>query len=91
MSKRNVLIIGGGAIGLCAAYYLRKSGASVELIEMAETGNGSSMHNAGYVCPSHFVPLANPAVLKMGLKWMLSPTSPLYIKPRVNPEFLAWL
>ena len=90
MSKPNVLIIGGGVIGLSSAYYLNKSGASVTVLEMGDVGNGSSMHNAGYVCPSHFIPLAAPGVFAQGLKWMFNPASPLYIKPRLDLDFLAW-
>lgn len=86
----NVLIIGGGAIGLCSAYYLQQAGAQVTVIDKGEFGHGSSWGNAGYVCPSHFVPLASPGIISQGLKWMLSPTSPFYIKPRLEWDFLSW-
>jgi D-amino-acid dehydrogenase len=86
----DVIIIGGGAIGLCSAYYLSKNGASVVVLDKGEMGHGSSLHNAGYVSPSHFVPLAAPGVFTQGLKWMFNPTSPLYIKPRLNLDFLVW-
>ncbi len=88
--KPDVLIIGGGAIGLCSAYYLTTRGASVVLLDKGEIGHGSSLHNAGYVSPSHFMPLAAPGVFKQGLKWMFNPRSPLYIKPRLNLDFLRW-
>lgn len=88
--KTNVIIIGGGAIGLCSAYYLHKAGASVTVIDKGEFGHGSSLHNAGYVCPSHFIPLASPGIISQGLKWMLSPTSPFYIKPRLDRDFISW-
>jgi D-amino-acid dehydrogenase len=88
--KTNVIIVGGGAIGLCSAYYLHKAGASVTVIDKGEFGHGSSLHNAGYVCPSHFIPLASPGIISQGLKWMLSPTSPFYVKPRLDWEFIAW-
>ncbi len=89
-SNSHVIIIGGGAIGLCSAYYLHKAGASVTMIEKGEFGHGSSLHNAGYVSPSHFIPLASPGIISQGLKWMLSPTSPFYIKPRFDPDFISW-
>jgi len=89
-SKPDVIIIGGGAIGLCSAYYLSRNGASVVVLDKGEMGHGSSLHNAGYVSPSHFVPLAAPGVFTQGLKWMFNRTSPLYIKPRLNLDFLWW-
>ncbi len=89
--KPNVLILGGGAIGLCSAYYLSERGASVVVVDKGEMGHGSSLHNAGYVSPSHFTPLAAPGVFTQGLRWMLNRRSPLYIKPRVNLDFLQWV
>jgi D-amino-acid dehydrogenase len=86
----HVVIIGGGAVGLCSAYYLREAGAEVTVIDKGELGHGSSQHNAGYVCPSHFIPLASPGIISQGLKWMLNPISPFYVKPRLNRDFLAW-
>ncbi len=88
--KSDVVIIGGGAIGLCSAYYLNKAGANVTVIDKGEFGHGSSLHNAGYVCPSHFIPLASPGIISQGLKWMLSPTSPFYVKPRLDFDFISW-
>ena len=89
-SKSKVVIVGGGVMGLCTAYYLCKQGIPVTLLEMGDVGNGASLGNAGYVSPSHFVPLAAPGVFAQGLKWMFNPTSPLYIKPRLDWGFLVW-
>ena len=85
------LVIGGGAIGLCSAYYLWKSGVSVEIVEKEDVGAGSSLHNAGLVCPGHFIPLAAPGVVAQGLKYMLNPESPFYIKPRADLDLLTWM
>ena len=51
---------------------------------------GASYVNAGYISPSHIIPLAAPGVVKQGLKWMFDPSSPLYIKPRLDFDFLKW-
>ncbi len=88
---KHVLVIGGGAVGLCTAHYLRASGCSVTIVERGLIGEGSSLHNAGLVVPSHFVPLAAPGMVMLGLKWMLRPDSPFYIKPRLDPDLLTWL
>lgn len=87
----DVTIIGGGIIGLSSAYYLQKVGLSVALVDQKTIGSGASFGNAGYFCPSHFVPLASKGMIKKGLKWMFNPESPFYIKPSLNPDLLKWL
>ena len=85
-----VTIIGGGVIGLCSAYYLNKEGYAVTVIDRHEITDGCSFGNMGYVSPSHFIPLATPGIISQGLKWMLSSSSPFYIKPRLNWDLLRW-
>lgn len=85
-----VVIIGGGIIGLSSAYYLRESGHDVTVIDKADMLNNCSYGNAGYVCPSHFVPLATPGIVKQGLKWMMNSKSPFYVQPRLNRSLIDW-
>lgn len=85
-----VTIVGGGVIGLCCAFYLHKQGYEVTVIERGDITNGTSFGNAGYVSPSHIIPLASPGIIAKGLRWMLSSTSPFYIKPRLNADLLRW-
>ncbi len=90
-SKKDVLIIGGGVIGVCTAYELARKGVQVALIEQGEIASGSSYGNGGLIVPSHSVPLAAPGVPLQGLKWMFSPESPFYIKPHIDLDFLEWM
>jgi D-amino-acid dehydrogenase len=85
-----VTIIGGGVIGLCSAYYLQKAGHKVTVIDRNNITDGCSFGNMGYVSPSHFIPLATPGIIKQGLKWMMSSSSPFYIKPRLNLDLMRW-
>ncbi|TYA58232.1 NAD(P)/FAD-dependent oxidoreductase [Formosa maritima] len=87
---KHCIIIGGGIIGLCSAYYLQKEGHQVTIIDQSNMDAGASYVNAGYLSPSHLVPLSAPGVMKKGLKWMLNPASPLYIKPRLDSDFIKW-
>lgn len=89
--KTDVLIIGGGVIGVTAAYYLHQQGRQVTLVEQGEIANGSSYGNAGLIVPSHATPLPHPGALADGLKWMLDPESPFYIKPRLSLDLVRWL
>ncbi len=85
-----VTIVGGGVIGLCCAYYLQKEGYEVTIIERGDITTGTSFGNAGYISPSHFVPLASPGIIAQGLRWMLSSSSPFYIKPRLDLDLIKW-
>ena len=87
---KNITVIGGGVIGLCSAYYLQKEGYEVTIIEQGDITNGCSFGNMGYISPSHFIPLASPGIISQGLKWMLSSTSPFYIKPRLSMDLVQW-
>lgn len=88
----DILIIGGGSIGLHSAYYLLKSGRSVTLLDQAAIGVGSSSGNAGHIVPSHIVPLAAPGVIPAALRWLLDPhNSPFGMKISPDPVYLSWL
>ncbi len=88
---KHCIIIGGGIIGLCSAYYLQKEGHQVTVVDQFGMDSGASYVNAGYLSPSHIVPLSAPGVMKKGLKWMFNSSSPLYIKPRLESDFLKWV
>ncbi|WP_438710931.1 NAD(P)/FAD-dependent oxidoreductase [Aquimarina muelleri] len=87
---KNCIIIGGGIIGLCSAYYLQKEGHQVTIIDKFDITKGASFVNAGYITPSHFIPLAAPGIITKGIKWMFNSSSPFYVKPRLDIDFLKW-
>jgi D-amino-acid dehydrogenase len=87
---KRVVIIGGGVIGLCTAYFLRKEQYDVTVIDQSGMDFGASYVNAGYLSPSHIIPLAAPGVVRQGVKWMFNSSSPLYIKPRLEKDFMEW-
>ena len=83
-------IIGGGINGLFTAYYLKKQGYDVTVIDQTDLSDGCSHGNAGMIVPSHIIPLAAPGMISKGLKWMLSATSPFYIRPRLSSDLVKW-
>ncbi len=85
-----VIVIGGGIIGLSSAYFLQESGHQVTVIDQTDMTDSCSYGNCGYICPSHFVPLATPGIVQQGLKWMLNPQSPFYVKPRLDMSLIKW-
>lgn len=88
--SNKAIVVGGGIVGLSSAFYLQQAGWQVTVIDRGDFTNNCSYGNAGYVCPSHFVPLASPGIIKQGLRWMLNPESPFYIQPRLDWGLISW-
>lgn len=87
----DVLILGGGVIGLSCALALLEAGRGVRVLEAGKTGCGSSHGNCGTITPSHAPPLAAPGMIAQAMLWMLTPDAPLYVKPRIDPALWTWL
>lgn len=89
----DVLVIGAGIVGLFCAYYLRLAGRSVTVVDRGQVGGTQSCSygNTGFVGTQGATPLAEPGVLAHGMRWLLNPESPFYIKPRADPELARWL
>jgi len=86
-----VLVLGAGVIGVCAAYYLRRAGHEVEVIERRSAAAlETSFANAGEVSPGYSAPWAGPGIPIKAIKWMLMTHSPLVIWPMLDPNMWRW-
>ena len=90
-ARDDVLILGGGVIGLACALYLLKAGASVRVLEQGTPGCGSSHGNCGTITPSHAPPLAMPGMIGVALRSIFRADAPLYLNPRMDGARLRWL
>ena len=88
--NKSVVVVGGGIVGLSTAYYLHKAGHTVTVLDKSDITSGASFVNAGYLTPSHIVSLASPGMITQGLKYMFNSSSPFYMKPRLDLDFLRW-
>ena len=84
------LIIGGGIVGLSTAYFLRKKGWDVTVLEKSDLTDNCSFGNMGYLSPSHIVPLAAPGMIEQGFFWMFDKKSPFYVRPALNWQLIDW-
>jgi D-amino-acid dehydrogenase len=89
-SQKEILIVGGGVIGVCSAYYLSQSGHKITILDKSSMQDGCSYGNAGMIVPSHFIPLAAPGMISQGIRWMFDAESPFYVKPRLNADLISW-
>lgn len=89
--SKSVIICGGGIVGLCAAYYLARDGHDVTLVERNTADRDHcALGSAGYISPSHVIPLAAPGLLAVALKGMTNSRSSFYLQPRLDGELMRW-
>ncbi|MCB0373176.1 MAG: FAD-dependent oxidoreductase [Muricauda sp.] len=88
--NKSVIVVGGGIVGLSTAYFLQKEGHQVTVLDKSGIDAGASFVNAGYLTPSHIISLASPGMITKGLKYMFNSSSPFYMKPRLDFEFMQW-
>jgi D-amino-acid dehydrogenase len=86
-----VIVIGGGAVGLCVAEAVASRGGEVTVFERERCGSGASAGNAGWITPSLAVPVPGPGVIGDSLRWLVNPSGPLWIRPTLSPAMLAWI
>jgi D-amino-acid dehydrogenase len=89
--KSDVLVVGGGVIGVCTAHALQERGVRTTLVERGEICAGASHGNGGWIFPSESKPIPGPGVIRESLPWLIDPESPLYIQPRPSLSLLRWM
>ncbi len=92
MSERpDVLVVGGGVVGVCIAHSLVERGVRTTLLERGEICSGASHGNGGWICPSESAPIPGPGVIREALPWLFDPKGPFWIQPRASLALLRWL
>ncbi|WP_395055658.1 D-amino acid dehydrogenase [Polaromonas sp.] len=86
----HVCVLGAGIIGLATAYTLRRAGHEVTVMDRASPGSGASGGNGAQLSYSYVQPLADPGIWQQLPKLLLSPSSPLKLRPRLDPQQWLW-
>ena len=86
-----IIVVGAGLLGLTTAYFLRRHGAEVEVIErQAGPGLETSFANGGMLHASQANPWNEPGVLWQALRMLGREDAALLIRPRAMPRMLGW-
>ena len=91
MSKANIVIIGGGVIGLVTALRMLDSNQEVILIDYQEPGSGTSYGNAGTIAEYAVLPVGSPSILKNLPSLLLNKNSPIAINRSEIFTLAPWL
>lgn len=89
--REHVVVVGAGMVGLCTAWFLQEHDIEVTVVDRVGVAGGASWGNAGWLTPGISIPLPEPAVLRYGLRTMLSPSSPVYIPPSADIRLMRFL
>ena len=90
-NQAEVLIVGGGLIGLCSAHYLHEAGYRVRVLERREAvGLETSFANSGMVTPSMSDPWNAPGVHRTILKYLGRAEAPMLLRPGAIGHYLGW-
>src|SRR3954467_9986367 len=90
-APQHVAVIGAGMVGLSTAWFLQEGGVEVTVYDRDRVAAGASWGNAGWLSPGFVAPLPEPAVLRYGLRAVLSPRSPVYLPLRADPTLARFL
>lgn len=90
-APEHVVVVGAGIVGLSTAWFLQQRGVRVTVLERSAVASGSSWGNAGWITPGMAIPLAEPTLLRYGIKALLDPAAPLHVPVTVDPGLWSFL
>lgn len=88
----HVMVLGAGIVGVCTAWYLRRQGFEVTVLERREAvAQETSWGNAGVIAPGAVTPWAAPGMPRKVLSYLLKSESPVLLRPSLDPGLWRWI
>jgi D-amino-acid dehydrogenase len=88
----DIVVLGGGVVGVTSAWYLAKAGHKVTLLERRGGVALETSHaNAGQISPGYASPWAAPGIPLKAAKWLLQKHAPFTVRPTSDPFQLRWM
>ena len=85
-----VVVIGGGVVGISCALSLQAEGHEVTVVEPGPVGEGASWASCGCIAVGEIVPLSQPGMLMKVPGWLIHPEAPLSLRPTSLPGLMPW-
>lgn len=90
-AEADVVIVGAGIVGICAAINLAEAGRDVLVVDRTGVCEETSSGNAGALAFTDMLPLAQKGMMRNLPRWLADPLGPLSIPPAYLPRLLPWL
>lgn len=88
----HVIVVGAGIIGVCTAYFLRRAGMDVTVIERRPgVAQETSFANAGVMAPSYVAPWAQPGMPTRVAAYLFKPEAPIVFRPAADLALWSWI
>lgn len=85
------VVLGAGAVGTATAWYLKKAGHDVAVVErQAEAGMETSWGNGGVIHASEVEPWSQPGMPMKIIKWLGQENAPLLLRYGAIPHMWRW-
>ena len=92
MTEKQIVVIGGGIVGVCTAYFLAEAGHDVAVIERRDNvAQEASFAHAGLVAAGAAAPWALPGMPRKILKSLFKSESPVLLRPRLDRSLWRWI
>ena len=88
---KEVIVVGGGVIGLCVAEKLASAGHGVTIVEKAHIAAGASYGNAAGLAFSEVMPMASAGVIWQSIRGLVDPNGQFSVVPQDLPYTMGWL
>ena len=88
---QQVIVIGGGVIGLTSAWWLLEAGFGVTLVERDMVGSGASYANGGQLSYRYVAPFADRGVPLKAMQWLFQRDGPLRFSLEADTRQWRWL
>jgi D-amino-acid dehydrogenase len=89
---RRVAVVGAGIVGTCTAWYLRRHGFEVDVIERRDgVARETSWGNAGVIAPGYVTPWAAPGMPRKVLSYLFAAESPVLFRPVASAALARWI
>ncbi|OYR21166.1 NAD(P)/FAD-dependent oxidoreductase [Brucella thiophenivorans] len=89
--QHDIVIIGGGIVGVATAALLAENGRDVLVIDRSGICEETSSGNAAALAFSDILPMASKGVMRKVPGWLMDPLGPFTIRASYFPKMIPWL